>query len=307
MRYLTLPNLTLPASRLAIGVDLASADENSAPLLDWFFEHGGNVFDTARIYDGGRSEQVLGKWLARRGVRQNALVISKGAHTPDCHPEALTAQLEQSLRALELDALDIYLMHRDNLEVPVDEFVDVLNQHFRAGKMRLFGVSNWSRERLEAANAYAEQRGLEPLRVLSNQLSLARMVRAPWPGCTASWEPEERAYLRARQLPLIAWSAGARGFFARGGRAPDASDEARLAWESPDNHERRRRAETLAHERGVTPTAVSLAYVLGQAFPTLAVIGPKTCRHLEQSFESLALELSPADMSWLDLSEATRA
>jgi len=304
MRYLTLPNLTLPASRLAVGVDVACADESSAPLLDWFFEHGGNVFDTARIYEDGRSEQVLGKWLARRGIRQHAIVISKGAHTPDCNPDALTEQLERSLTALGLDALDIYLMHRDNLEVPVAEFVDVLNLHLRAGKMRLLGVSNWTLERLEAANAYAQRRGLEPLRVLSNHLSLARLVSAPWPGCTASWEPEQREYLRARQLPLIAWSAGARGFFARGGRAPDPSDPARLAWESADNHERRRRAEALARERGVTPTAVSLAYVLGQAFPTLAVIGPKTRGHLAHSFAALALELSPTEMSWLDLSES---
>ena len=186
--------------------------------------------------------------------------------------------------------------------MPVAEFVEVLNEHFQAGKMRVLGVSNWTRERLDAANAYAQQRGLEPLRVLSNQLSLARMVSAPWPGCLSSWEPEERAYLNARQMPLIAWSAGARGFFARGEGTPEPTERAALAWDSPDNFERRRRAQTLAQARGVTATAVSLAYVLAQSFPTLAVIGPKTATELEQSLHSLALELSPADLAWLDLS-----
>jgi aryl-alcohol dehydrogenase-like predicted oxidoreductase len=296
------PNVELPASRLGMGVDLARNDAHFELLLDDFFERGGNVFETARAYGGGYAERFLGDWLTRRGLRQQVIVISKGAHTPRCNPVDLTRQLHESLNALQIEQLDVYLMHRDNLEIPVAEFVDVLNEHFQAGCMRVLGVSNWSIERLEAANAYAARRGLEPLRILSNHLSLARMVAPPWPGCLDSWQPEQRAYLTAHQMPLVAWSTGARGFFAEADGPPEASHPTVvMAWHSEDNFERRRRARLLAQERGVTPTAVAIAYVLAQAFPTLALIGPKTPLELQQSVQCLDVQLSPSEMAWLDL------
>jgi len=93
MSHVVLPNLHLPASRLAIGIDASCADESSAPLLDQFFDRGCNVFETARAYHSGRSERILGRWLSRRGVRRQVIVISKGAHTPNCNPEALSKEL----------------------------------------------------------------------------------------------------------------------------------------------------------------------------------------------------------------------
>jgi aryl-alcohol dehydrogenase-like predicted oxidoreductase len=74
-----------------------------------------------------------------------------------------------------------------------------------------------------------------------------------------------------------------------------------MAWHSEDNFERRRRARLLAQERGVTPTAVAVAYVLAQPFPTLALIGPKTPLELQQSVQCLDVQLSPSEMAWLDL------
>jgi aryl-alcohol dehydrogenase-like predicted oxidoreductase len=288
-----------------MGADAVGDD--FARVLDHFFERGGNLFDTARVYHSGRCEQFFGEWLASRGVRNRAVVISKGAHTPRCYPEALSVDIGRSIEALALEQLDVYLLHRDNLGVPVGEFIDVFNQHVQAGRIRSFGVSNWSVERVAAANAYAERGGLEPIRMLSNQLSLARMVSEPWPGCLASWDPEQREYLQATELPLLAWSTGARGFFADPAEAalPGASTVA-AAWHSDDNFERKRRATALAHERSASPTAVSVAYVLSQAFPTLALIGPKTLEELERSMECLRLGLSAEDLAWLDLRVAER-
>jgi aryl-alcohol dehydrogenase-like predicted oxidoreductase len=306
MPYLQLSGLDIPASRLGMGAD--AVGEDFARVLDRFFERGGNVFDTARVYHSGRCERFFGEWLASRGVRNRAIVISKGAHTPRCLPEALSVDIVQSLEALAVEQIDVYLMHRDNLAVPVGEFVDVLNQHLQTGRIRSYGVSNWSVERLTAANVYAERSGLEPIRMLSNQLSLARMVSEPWPGCLASWDPEQRAYLAATRLPLLAWSTGARGFFADSAAAPFTGASSVLAaWQSDDNFERKRRATVLAHERGASATAVSVAYVLGQAFQTLALIGPKTIEELERSLECLRLRLSAEEMAWLDLRAPERS
>src|SRR5690606_5718463 len=100
---------------------------------------------------------LLGSWLKNRSVRDDAVIIGKGAHTPYCYPEDLSRQLQQTLERLQVEKLDIYMMHRDNPEVPVGEFVDVLNQHHKAGRMTVFGGSNWSLERVQAANDYARE------------------------------------------------------------------------------------------------------------------------------------------------------
>src|SRR5690606_10251769 len=111
------------------------------------------------IYGGGVPEQLLGQWIKSRGVRDEAVVIGKGAHTPNCNPEDLSRQLLISLERMQLESVDIYLMHRDNLDIPVGEFVDVLNKHRRAGRIKVFGGSNWSLERVQAANEYASAHG----------------------------------------------------------------------------------------------------------------------------------------------------
>ena len=171
-----------------MGVDNQPNLAHASVIFDDFYEKGGNTFDTAYIYGDGWSERFLGQWVVNRGLRKEVVLISKGAHTPHCTPEGITRQLHKSLERLKTDHLDIYIMHRDNPEVPVGEFVDILNEHHRAGRIRVFGGSNWSIRRIEEANTYAEVNGLRGLSLLSNNFSLARMVNPVWDGCIAASE-----------------------------------------------------------------------------------------------------------------------
>ena len=104
-------------------------------------------------------------------------------------------------------------MHRDNLDVPVVEFVEVLNEHVQAGRIRVFGGSNWSLERIQEANAYAESKGLQGFGIVSNNFSLARMVDPVWKGCIAASEAKQKAWFEETKTPLLSWSSQARGFF----------------------------------------------------------------------------------------------
>ena len=141
-----------------------------------------------------------------------------------------------------------------------------------------------------------------PPRMLSNQLSLARMEQPPWDGCLSSWDPEYRAYLKEQQLPHLAWSAGARGYFVEpSGNGAPLDWVVMLIWHSEANAERRERARTLATERRVSPVAVSVAYALAQDFPSLALVGPRSLDELVASLPCLELELGPAELAWLDL------
>ena len=158
---------------VALGFEDFRTFSSGAILLDAFFEAGGNLFDTAFVYGAGHTETLLGDWLANRGVREQSVIIGKGAHTPLCYPDVIGKQLTQSLDRLKTDHVDIYFMHRDNPDVPVGEFVDAMDAEVKAGRIRgPFGGSNWTRERMDEAIAYAEQdRQAEARRALQQFLA----------------------------------------------------------------------------------------------------------------------------------------
>ena len=304
MTYLPVPGLTLPVSRLVLGADYQKTMPHAVAIFDDYFERGGNTIDTAHIYGGGVMEKHLGWWLRHRKVREQMVIIGKGGHTPWCTPEYITEQLHESLDRMQTEYVDLYFVHRDNPAVPVGEFVDVLNEQVHAGRIRIFGASNWTLERLAAANRYAKRKGLQGFAALSNQLSLARMVATQWAGSLSVGDAESRKKLKKSQLPLFAWSAQGRGLFGdRTGKPVDP--EFVRCWTSDDNTERRHRAIALAAKKGVSPTSVAVAYVLKQPFPTFAVIGPRTIAQMESSFEALKVELTPREVAWLNLERAT--
>lgn len=304
MTYGELPGISKKASRLVMGCDNQLDLTHASAMFDHFVSIGGTTFDTAWLYGGGKIERLFGQWMANRGLREDLVVITKGAHTPHCTPEAITWQLHESLERQQTDYADLYMMHRDNEEVPVGEFVDVLDGHVRAGRIRSFGGSNWSTARIDEANAYAEANGRHHFTALSNHFGLAEALDVPWQGCRHVTDAASKQWLRERQIPLLPWSSQARGFFT--GRAdPEDRSDAELVrcYYSDDNFERLRRAEELAATFGVSATAIALAFVLHQPFPTFPLIGPRTIAETRSSLAGVALQLSPEQIAWLDLTD----
>ncbi len=305
MRYAHINGVDKPISRLLMGCDNQREIAHASVMFDDFVERGGNAFDTAWIYGGGLMERLVGQWLKNRdrsgGLREHVVILGKGAHTPHCNPEAITRQLSESLERLGTSYVDIYMMHRDNPDIPVGEFVDVLNQHHAAGRIHAFGASNWSLSRVQAANDYARKKGLISFSAISNNFSLARMVQPPWTGCISAADAKSRAWLTQRQMPLLSWSSQARGFFVRGN--PDFHDDPEMerCWYAPDNFERLARAQQLAQQYGVPTISIALAYVLSQPFPTFALIGPRLLSETRTSLQGLDVELTADEVRWLNL------
>ncbi len=308
MPMIHLPGLKQPISQLIIGCDNRNTLAEGAIVWDAWIEAGGTTFDTGFVYGGGQHEKVLGEWIKTRGVEKTTTVIAKGAHTPYCLPGAIGAQLAISLERLQLESVPIYIMHRDNLAVPVSEFVDALNQLKAAGKIGIFGGSNWSPARVVEANAYATAQGLEPFRILNNNLSLAVMEQPVWAGCITSNTRETLSSLRKGELVHLSWSSQARGYFlplALRNRLP-ADTAPETCFGSPANAERRKRAELLAAERGVSAHNVATAWVLCQSFPSLALIGPRSPGEIVSTLPGAALKLSAAEVAWLNLESEAR-
>ncbi len=297
-----LPGLDKPLSRLVMGVDNQTSIPCVTSVFDDYFMRGGNVFDTAYVYGQERS-MLLGSWIAARGVRDQVVVIAKGAHTPKCNPDALVAQLDEQLKWLGLDSADIYMMHRDNLEIPVGKFIDVLNDLVKAGKIKIFGGSNWTIDRVRKANAYAKRKGLHGFSVLSNNLSLAEMNNPIWNGCLHVHDAKSRAFLKKTQIALLPWSSQARGFFVPSRAQPDLLDDPSLVntWYSEANFKRQARAIELAKKKGCEPINIALAWVLHQPFPVLPLIGPRHLSETRSSFAALPIKLTPAECRYLNL------
>ncbi|TIT59158.1 MAG: aldo/keto reductase, partial [Mesorhizobium sp.] len=257
-----IPGLAKPASVVALGFEDFRTFSSGSILLDAFFEAGGNLFDTGYVYGGGYTETLLGQWLRNRGVREQSVVIAKGAHSPLCYPDVIGKQLAQSLDRLQTDHVDIYFMHRDNPDVPVGEFVDAMDREVRAGRIRgPFGGSNWTMQRMDEAIAYAERTGKQKPGVLSNNFSLAEMLEPIWAGCITSSTDDWKAWLTSRQMPNFAWSSQGRGFFTdRAGRDRLDSEELVRVWYSERNFGRRDRAIELAARLRKSPIHIALAY-----------------------------------------------
>jgi aryl-alcohol dehydrogenase-like predicted oxidoreductase len=307
MIYGNMAGLDKPVSRVVLGSMVF--DSNRLPfsfsLLDYFFEKGGNCIDTAWVYGGGTCERAVGEWLTRRNIREQIVLIGKGACTTACTPELITKELSESLGRLQTDYLDIYFMHRDNPHIPVGDFVECLNEHWRAGRIRAFGGSNWTPERLAEANAYAASNGLVGFAASSPNFSLAHWNEPPWSDCLAATDLPTRQWYERSELALFAWSSQASGFFS--GRFnrhnSDFDPNVTRVWFNEANFQRLERAQRLAEEKGVTTTQIALAYVLCQPINIYALIGPRTIEETRTSLMALDVTLSSEELRYLNLEE----
>ncbi|NBD38718.1 MAG: Gfo/Idh/MocA family oxidoreductase [Verrucomicrobia bacterium] len=302
MRYGSVPGLSKPVSRFIFGALTAHGSFAKAQVLfDHWLECGGNAFDTGYIYRD--CDKILGQWIQSRGVREDLVLITKGAHTPYCDPDNLARELEESLEKLQTGFTDIHIMHRDNEAIPVDEFIDVLHRFHEAGRIGVYGGSNWSPERFAAASEYARRTGKEPMRILNNNLSLARMVDPVWKGCIHMSATEDRAWMERNGIVHFAWSSQARGFFTdraeRERRTPGYDRELRRCWFSEDNFRRRERCLALAEKKGVLPINIAAAWVLSQPFESYALIGPETVAEMDSCLPALTVTLSREEIDWL--------
>jgi aryl-alcohol dehydrogenase-like predicted oxidoreductase len=316
MPYGEIKGIGKPVARVVMGSMAMNVEKMaySSEMLDFYFERGGNAFDSAFCY-GPNCECALGQWIEQRGLRDKVVLHGKGAHlatwtdapfdNPGCDPQTLTKELLISLERLRTDYLDIYCMHRDNPKIPVGEFVDVLNEHVKAGRIRVFGGSNWTTERFDEANEYAKKHGKQGFQVLSNNFSLAVWNEPMWAYCFASADEKSKAWLKKTRTPLFAWSSQASGLFT-GRFKPEDAGKPEMAsvervWFSPGNFERMKRAEQLAQQKGVLALQIALAYVLCQPFEAYALIGPRTTEETRTSLGALSIRLSPKELAWLNL------
>ena len=322
MKYGRVGGIDKPISRLVQGTLMLSTDdlEASIAFLDGIRALGCNSFDTAQIYGNGQAERTLGAWMDRRGNRNEVFILSKGGHHNADRRRVtvfdIASDLFDSLARLKTDYIDLYMLHRDDLGVPVGPLVEALNEHMSEGRIRAFGGSNWSVNRIREANLYAETHGLRPFVASSPNFSLALRLKEIWEGCLSISGPrgaEERAWYRESQMPVFSWSSLAQGFFSgllsRGNfteMANEMTEGCAQVYGYEENFKRLDRAVELANERGKTVAQIALAFLVNQPLNLFTVAG---CRSVDESrlnLEALDIPLTPGEVDWLDLRTENR-
>ena len=274
-------------------------------LLDTYVGLGGTLIDTAARYAFGESEQVIGQWLRSSGARDSIILLTKGAHpdsswTTRLDAASITNDLDQSLKDLGVDHVDVLLVHRDDETLPIEPIVDTLQGLVASGRTRSIGVSNWSTRRLARAMAYAPSTGGAPIAVSSVYLGLATPAQPLAHGCVDACDEASLAWYAANDVPLLAWSSQSSGYFEPSWDAAKADRGVVGAYDTPGNRARRERARQLGLGLGATATQVAIAWVLAQPCRPVALGGFRDEAALQDAWAAASIDLSVEQCHWLE-------
>lgn len=312
--YRTLGRSGLIVSPLALGTMTfgaarwGSSDEVSEAVFTAYVEAGGNFIDTADVYSGGHSEELVGQYTQARGLRDQLVLATKftfsgGRGNPNASGNGrknLHRALEGSLRRLKTDYVDLYWMHAWDGVTPAEEVVGSLSDLVRAGSVRYYGFSNAPAWYVARATTLAEARGLPGPVALQPQYSLVER----------SAEVEHLPAARELGLGLTPWSPLAGGFLS-GKYTPQTVSEGgqnRLSGTNPfgdtkfteHNWQVLDALKAVAAEVGRPPAQVALAWVMAQPGVTAPILGASRVGQLRDNLAALELHLTPQQLQTLD-------
>lgn len=312
MKYTTLGNSELKVSRICMGCmgfgDAGAGqhhwtlDESaSRAIIRYGLENGINFYDTAIVYQGGTSEQYLGRALRDFVRREDVVVATK---FPGRSPEEIEAgisgkdhvrnKLDQSLKNLGMDYVDLYILHMWDYHTPIEETLEGLSDAVKAGKVRAIGISNCYAYQLAKANAIAEREGFPKFVSIQGHYNLL-------------FREEEREMARLCKEDNIAmtpYSALAAGRLSRHpGETTKRLQEdayAKYKYDAAADVDAPiiARVAEIAEKRGVSMTEVSLAWLLGKV--TSPVVGMTKPSHIDGAVKAVELELSEEEVRYLE-------
>jgi aryl-alcohol dehydrogenase (NADP+) len=317
MDFSTLGGSGCAVSRLCLGTMTfgAETDEDGAHAqLDRFVEAGGTMVDTADVYAGGRSEEIIGRWLARRPADlTEAVVLATKGRFPSAQADPqngaglsarhLTRALDASLRRLGRDSVDLYQVHAYDPLTPLEETLRTLDGFIRAGKIRYWGLSNFTGWQLTKAAHLARALGVAaPVTIQPQYSLLARETE--WEIVPAAldaglgllpWSPLGGGWLSGKyqrdQRPAGATRLGEdpnRGMEAYDRRGTDRT------WQVIDA------VQKVAGDRGVSMAEVAIAWLTARPGVSSTILGARTLSQLESNLRAAGLRLSPAETAALD-------
>lgn len=309
--YLTLGRSGLRVSPFSLGAMTFGEDAGGAgcsvaeseAILDDYLDRGGNFVDTANFYTNGHSETILGDYFHARPQWRDRVVLATKFFTnmvpgdPNgggAGRRSILTQLEQSLRRLRTDHVDLYWLHNWDRHTPIEETMRTLDDLVRAGKIRYIGFSNIPAWVTAQAQTMAMLRSWTPLIALQLEYSLlARDV-----------EGEQVPLAIDQDLALVTWSPLRNGFlsgkYRRGGAVGDSARAAYVGAPSEAEYDVIDTVTAVAEELGSTAAAVALAWLRSRPGTVVPIVGARRRAHLESNLAGLDVQLSADQLRRLD-------
>jgi len=309
MEYIKLQNgLTVaPAVLGAMNFGTTTSKEASYDVLDAYVEMGGNFIDTSNNYahwagTGDESETVLGQWLRDRGCRDRVIIATKVGF--DRHGEGAGLKREQieywideSLRKLGTDYIDLYYAHTDDANTPMEETMEAFDRLVKKGKVRALGGSNYDTWRFTEANALASANGWTPYTVMQQRFTYLhpRADIAPKYIFNEPTTRERLRYLCDKNIPLVAYSCLAKGGYESDERLPaDLIAGDRL-----------NTLRSMAREKGVNPSALAVAWMCNlhrcEGFPrVIPLFASSRVSHFTDNMRGVSMHLTDEELAFLN-------
>jgi len=289
-------------------------EQTSVGIINAYLDAGHNFIDTANVYSGTKSETIVGKVVKRK--RDNVVIATKaasplgpGVFEGGTSRKHLRRAVEDSLRRLDTDYIDLYQMHRYDENTPLEETLSTLSDFVREGKVRYIGVSNWPASQIVEAATIAQMKGWEPLISLQPQYSiLARDI-----------EVEIVPVCQRFGLGIIPWSPLAGGMLTgKYKKGEEPTEGTRFAASGPFQQIWRARAlsernhaimEVVLEEAAkldISPIALALAWNLSRPGVVSPIIGPKSVKQLEDNLAALDVTLPAETVERIDAASEPR-
>jgi aryl-alcohol dehydrogenase-like predicted oxidoreductase len=308
--YITLGRSGLRVSPLTLGTMTFGEDWGwgaspgaSEAILAEYLDRGGNVIDTANVYTNGHSEKIIGDFFAARpGLRERVVLATKcfgNLHPGDPNGggggrKALIAQLEESLRRLQTDYVDLYWLHNWDRRAPIEETLRALDDLVTAGKVRYVGLSDVPAWVAAQAQTVARFRGWAPVTAL--QLEYSLLERTP--------EGELLPMAEALDIGVLPWSplrgGQLSGKYTRNNGAPADSQRSSYAEPAERDWDVIEAVARVAAELDVSSAKVALAWVRSRPAVTSTLIGARTIEQLRSNLGSLEITLAPEQLAALN-------
>lgn len=311
-----IPDTNLSLSQIGLGTAGAGIKWKEAEadrLFDTYLDLGGNVIDTAHVYSDwippeiARSERVVGDWLKRSGKRQKVVLITKGGHPdmtiakPDMHAsrmkkEDMVSDLNASLKQLRTNYIDIYFYHRDDILQPVEQLIDVMQEFVKEGKIRYYGCSNWTTERMREADAYVKKMGYRGFAANQALLNVGSKSMNPMEDDTLEVADEEmQQYHKETPVNLLMPYMGVcSGFFhAYTAQGKDAVKDS--PYYTEENLRIAEQLRYLMKKYECTISQAVLGFFTQQEFPCVPLYGPRNTDQLKDAMGTLEIQFEKSD------------
>jgi aryl-alcohol dehydrogenase (NADP+) len=284
-------------------------EEGSRLFIKTAIEQGINFFDTANAYSAGSSEEILGRAIKDFGNRDEVVIATKvfapmrqGRNALGLSRKAILAELDASLRRLDMDYIDLYQIHRFDPHSPIEETLEALHDAIRSGKVRYIGASSMYAWQFSKSLYLADLHGWSRFVSMQNHYNLL-------------YREEEREMMplcEDQGIGVIPWSPMARGKLTRDWEETTVRSETdkfgqALYDHSDSDREIVERVRRIAAAHGVSRAQVALAWMLQKPFVTSPIIGATKPHHLDDAIAAVDLQLAPEDISQLEEPYAPRA